>query len=396
MNIAIVCDYPFPNGLAATNRILAYGKGLVENNNDVTVYVYRPTEKKKINFNNIDKSGEINGVKYQYSSRSVFRYTNKSLYFFQLLLSILNSGIILYNDNKKKNINCIIVSSDSIMILNYFYILSKILKKTKMFFIFDEYPKPIRRYLKKDIPKYKFFFYKVILKKYTGLISMTKDLISFYKNIIQKDIKSHLLPVIIDVDWFANIKVKNTKNNLCYMGNLELAKDNIDNIIRAFSMVTSKRTELYFDIYGLPNETDKNVLLKLIKDLGLEKKVFLKGRVSREEVPKILKESKILVSSQPLTRRAAGGFPTKLGEYLISSNPSIFTDVGEISKYVSDNAECFLVSPNNPNEFAEKIIFILENYNYAKEIAMNGRKKIISEYGYQMQTKKLNSFITHV
>jgi hypothetical protein len=48
MNIAILCDFPFPNGLAATNRIISYSKGLVNFGNTVTVYVYRPTEKKTL------------------------------------------------------------------------------------------------------------------------------------------------------------------------------------------------------------------------------------------------------------------------------------------------------------------------------------------------------------
>lgn len=393
MNIAIICDFPFPNGLAATNRILAYGKGLVENKNKVIVYIYRPTEKKKNNFDNIDTTGQINGLNYQYSSKSVYRYTNKLLYSFQLFYGILNLGKILFNNNKNCAIDCIIISNDSPLILYYYYVLTKLFRINKIFFIFDEYPRPIRRFLKEKIPFYKKNLYKVILKNYTGLISMTNDLISFYKDIIKRDMKVHILPVIIDVDWFKNIQIKNKKNNLCYMGNLELAKDNIDNIIKAFSIVNSEQTELYFDIYGLPNEEDKNILLQLIKDLYLEKKVFLKGRIYREKVPTILKESKILVSSQPLTKRASGGFPTKLGEYLIAETPAIFTDVGEISRYVSDEVDCFLVTPCSPVKYAEKIIYVLSNYEKAKIIAKKGREKIINKFGSIQQSKKLSDFI---
>ena len=51
------------------------------------------------------------------------------------------------------------------------------------------------------------------------------------------------------------------------------------------------------------------------------------GRVNFGDVPQILCDATILLTSQPITKRAAGGFPAKLAEYMRSHTPSIVTNV---------------------------------------------------------------------
>lgn len=43
MRVAVLCNYPFPEGLAATTRIRTYLKGLAEIGVEVDVFVYNPT-----------------------------------------------------------------------------------------------------------------------------------------------------------------------------------------------------------------------------------------------------------------------------------------------------------------------------------------------------------------
>ena len=46
-NIVIIAEYPFPVGIAPTNRILAYSRGLIQSGANVDVVIPIPTDKKK-------------------------------------------------------------------------------------------------------------------------------------------------------------------------------------------------------------------------------------------------------------------------------------------------------------------------------------------------------------
>ncbi|MDY0278541.1 MAG: glycosyltransferase, partial [Acholeplasma sp.] len=88
--------------------------------------------------------------------------------------------------------------------------------------------------------------------------------------------------------------------------------------------------------------------------------------------------------------------PTKLGEYLSTGIPTLLTNVGENSKYVKDNTHVFLVEPNNPKAYADKLDWILENYSQAKKIAMNGKMYIKENHSLAVEGKKLYNFLGNI
>ena len=133
--------------------------------------------------------------------------------------------------------------------------------------------------------------------------------------------------------------------------------------------------------------------MKCILDERLDGKVIFKGRASFYEVPRILSNAIILVTSQPVTKRAEGGFPTKLAEYMLSEVPAIVTNVGEIHLYVSDKDTVFMVEPCNPKAYSETISCILDNYDDAKRVAKRAKKLAIKMYGAREVTAGLYDFL---
>jgi glycosyltransferase involved in cell wall biosynthesis len=371
-HVGIVCGYPFPEGMAATNRIISYSKGLIENGVDVDVLLFNPKVK------DLHNDGIFNGINYFYPSINWSRYK-----IFRFFLDKVSAQIFtcfnIYSLNKKNEYDYILISSDALNILFLFVPFIKLLG-LKLIFITDEYPKPIRVHLKNKIPKYKEILYSIILQGFSAMVYMTSNLSDFYNKICQKP--SFILPTITDISRFDNIisnrQLKN--NDICYMGNLELSKDNVDNIINAFSLIKNKYEYIQLQLYGEPNNEDRLFIERLIEKFQLERRVFLKGRANYSEVPFILINSHVLVSSQPDTLRADGGFPTKLGEYLASGVPVLLTEVGEISKYVKDKETVFLCEPDSPIQYATRLAYILDNYDEALKVAMNGRKFLIENF----------------
>lgn len=391
MKVAILSKYPFPQGMAATNRIKAYACGLNANDVEVCTIIVEPTDSYRHYDDRLQNHGEYKGVKYVYTSG---RYKAKRRW--ARGLSLKSGYRFLYGIYstwkfiKKEKFDTIIVSNDTPVFLWAYLKLAKFIR-AKSLFIFDEYPTPIRHKLKSDIPGYKKFLYRVVLKNFDGYVSISQKLADFYKGYANKPCM--LLSIIVNTDVFKEISDVKKRDVITYVGNMELIKDNVDNIITAFSMVAEKYFDYSLNFYGTPNRETREYLSQLIKNFKLSDRVFLKGKVSNEDVPKVLGESKILVSSQPKTKRAEGGFPTKLGEYVAMGVPTIICDVGENSKYLEPCKECIYAKPEDPYDFANKIAFVIDNYELALSIAKNGQKVIIDKYSHVAAGRRLKEFI---
>jgi len=398
MRIAIISIYPFPIGLAATNRILAYSKGMVENGASVEVIMPFPTDTLVAKKSEYGNSGNYEGVEYFYATG---RFTNKYKIIrgiswfsgYRILKGLFFSFFKIKKKHHKNPYDCIIISTDNIVYLKLYSSLGKKLKIASIF-IFDEYPIPIRHKLKRMIPLWKKLSYKFVLKNISAYISISEELKNYFNQLCEK--QSFTLPVIVDISRFNNKKSdigENEEKYICYMGNMELSKDNVDLIIKAFEIISFKYPAINFYLFGNPKSGTKKYLVDLVDKLKLSKRVFIKGKVNSDEVAHILKGAHILASSQPKTLRASGGFPTKLGEYLASGIPALLTDVGENSKYVKDNEHIFFCKPDDPVEYAKKIEYIIENYELARKVAENGRKFIQENYSHTKKGKELLEFI---
>lgn len=393
--VGVLCYYKFPEGMAPTTRIIAYGKGLVRNNVDTEVVIIRPRQIPS----DYPDEGLVEGVRYVYPysrKNNVNRIRNL---FIEKPRSVIKTIKYIKKSNKEKKYDCFFISFDEVALMTL-YIAAIRLLRIPLLFIGDEYPKPIREKLHSDIPYWKKNAYRILHHPLCGRILMTEALKNYYnRNASMKP--THILPTIVDTNRFTHVKEEiNYSGNpyLCYMGNMELSKDNVDNIVRAFYILKHnshyKRLELH--LYGKPSPNDRIVLDSLIKELGLNDSVFLKGRVNYSVVPTILKQATILVTSQPKTKRAEGGFPTKLGEYLLSNKPAIVTNVGEISNYVKDGYNAYMVEPNNPDEYAKKMDYILSHPKESKEVANRGRAYIMDNYSCEKVSLNLIVFLDNL
>jgi glycosyltransferase involved in cell wall biosynthesis len=389
--IVILCFWEFPIGMAPTNRILAYSSGLIENGVDVEVISSKRIFKDEVKLNNIQSKGVVDGVHYKYPH--FFSTKGKKIsfirYYDEIVLRFKVFFIILQRKRTQK-IDFIFFSFDDIFSLKAYTTLTKLLN-IPIVFVADEYPIPIRDFMQNSVPEALRIKYIKYHKNFKVRLLMSKALENFYNTNIYP-LPSFILNSIINTKRFDELRIV-SKNVICYMGNLSLAKDNVDNIIEAFSFISSEYPELELHLYGKPNEKDDFFLNELILKLGLNQKVFFKGQVPSYLVPEILCNSKILVNSQPITKRAEGGFPTKLAEYLMTEVPSIFTDSGDIGLYIKDGVNGYIVEPCNPHLYSQKIKQILINYEEAKNVAIAGKIYIMENFNSKKVTRELLDFL---
>lgn len=344
------------------------------------------------------EAGSQDGILYEYTSglcKSKYKmFRALSIYSgYRKAAGFLTSFITLYKRNKRDRIDTIIVSSDGLRILLFYSIVSKLLG-AKMVFIFDEYPIPIRHKLKNAIPFWKSTMYRLILKNIDAYVSISDSLQRYFCGLCNK--KSFILSSITDTTRFPKIDDSSLSidNYFCYMGNMELSKDNVDLIIRAYAGLSpdiQKRYKLY--LYGVPSQANKQKIMSLIESLSLDNSVLFKGSVAFDQVPSILKNAAVLLSSQPDTLRAQGGFPTKLGEYLLSGTPTLMTDVGENSKFVRGGSEVYFAKPNSIEDYTQKLEHIINNYCEALRVASQGKRYVEESFSHTKQGARLLNFL---
>ena len=386
--IAILCQYEFPEGMAPTIRILSYSKGLVQNgiNVEVNTFTWRRDDSK------YPESGITQGVKYKVAHSWNTKKGKLHKVFIDKFLMSYKAIKHIVESHRKERIDYVLLSFDHIPYLFRFVPILRLFG-IKCLFIGDEFPEAIRQ-LKNKVPWYQILQYKLIYTLIDGRILMTNALKKFYDEKISKK-PTFIMCSILNTDRFLNLqRQKVARPYLCYMGNMMLAKDNVDNIINAYSLICDQYPNLDLYLFGNPNEKDKSILKDLVSQKQLENRVFFKGRVDYGQVPQILVNAKILVTSQPITKRAEGGFPTKMAEYMMSKTPMLVTNVGEIHKYVQDGINCYMVEPCNSKLYADKLSYILNNYEEADKVAGRAYDYACRNFRAKEVTSELIDFLS--
>lgn len=389
--IGVLCYYTFPTGMAATTRIRAYCKGLTQQGVECEAIIFQPLIKEKQE----PLRGEVDGIQYSYSH---VRSERNGLFYKLLIdrpLSIIKAVRNVYISNKKKKFDVILVSFDSLPLL-YFFVPILNLLGIDLIFIGDEYPPAIRCKGGLDISAREKFLYRLIFKLMRGRILINEKLKLFFDDRFGVA-PTHILPTIVDTGRFViPIESQDREPQLSYLGGMDLTNDNVDLIIKAFRLIADKYPHFCIKLYGTPSDSDKNKLTTLITSLHLQDRVSFMGKADYDKVPGILAHSYVLVTSQSRTKRAEGGVPTKLGEYIVSGTPCLVSDVSNISLYFRNEEHLFLVVPDDVEAYAKKLEQIIDNYPRALLIAKTGRNYIIHNFGCESLTKQLNAFLVNI
>lgn len=107
---------------------------------------------------------------------------------------------------------------------------------------------------------------------------------------------------------------------------------------------------------------------KLIYEEGIDDNVQFLGLILNSEIPRYLNASDIYVSSS-----LSDGSSVSLLEAMGCSLPVVVTDVPSNFEWVQDRINGFIVPKKDPESLAEKIIFLLQNEEKAKEM---GRRNL--------------------
>ncbi len=114
---------------------------------------------------------------------------------------------------------------------------------------------------------------------------------------------------------------------------------------------------------------------------------------SRFELLKLYRRSSVLLAPLHDDIRSEARFPTKIAEYLGSGRPVVTTDVGEISRYLTDGETAFIAPAADVASFARKICEALDHPAKADSIGQAGAQLAASQFDYSMHAGRFDAYL---
>jgi glycosyltransferase involved in cell wall biosynthesis len=111
--------------------------------------------------------------------------------------------------------------------------------------------------------------------------------------------------------------------------------------------------------------------------------------VPHEEVPRYLRRCKVGINYHPYEARFMVSIPLKIFEYLCCGLPFVSSALPHVAEFLKEADGGLLVEENSVATFADGIITLRENLDWAREKAAAGYRAILREFSWEKEAEKL-------
>lgn len=207
-----------------------------------------------------------------------------------------------------------------------------------------------------------------------------------------KDLKLQIVYNGIPVDQFVRPKVHNIHltqkhtNHILFVGYISKAKGAFD-LMKAIPLVTARfpNTHIYFvgellqqerNLIHIDKESDLfSEREKIVNNLCIDKFITITKTEQLKKLKEYYWKSDIFVLPS-----YSEGFPFVVLEAMAAGLPLIVTKVGALDEVLTENVNAFFVKTGEPDEIAEKIIFLFENEDIRRSIGRRNYELVKRNY----------------
>jgi len=217
-----------------------------------------------------------------------------------------------------------------------------------------------------------------------GFMYASKRTEKYYKPLIAKNKYEFLVPPPVDTSKFdpfkkfeISDKINNRFNNKLIIGtvsNINPVKG-LETFIRSSALLNQKYDNIYFIIIGAIIKSQKKYYQSLIALANSKniKNIFFFSK--EKDVRYLLNKFDIFVCSSNFE---AGTMTVR--EAMSFSKPIISTDVGDVSTFITNNYNGFVVPKKDSNQMANKISHLLDDKEKRKIFGRRNRKIAKSKF----------------
>jgi glycosyltransferase involved in cell wall biosynthesis len=161
-------------------------------------------------------------------------------------------------------------------------------------------------------------------------------------------------------------------------------------MIEAFEIVARQIPQAELWLVGPFNHPPyEQEIRQLIARLGLQDVVKLVGQVPYPEALEWISRAAVGMIAYQSVPQYRECLPTKVLEYMAAGIPVVAADV-PANRNIIERANCgFLVEPGDPREYAEAMIYLLDEQDKAEQLGDNGRRAVLTQYDWRLEEENL-------
>ena len=202
------------------------------------------------------------------------------------------------------------------------------------------------------------------------------------------------VPVIVDFDLFKK-PVSNLTKYFLYCGTASY-QEVILFVIDTYEMLNLNNSFYLYLICSGGGGSALNEIKQRIDRSPKRDSIKLFANISYDELLTLYVNSKAMLIPLRNTVQDIARFPHKIGEYSASSAPIISTAIGEVSLYFKDKFNALLINNNDCSELAQKMQFVVDNPEEAKEIGQRGFLTGKNYFDYKKLGEEISRFLIAV
>lgn len=391
-NLYIIGCHNFPRPSAASTRIGTYGKCLVDT--PIKPFLFCLHANYQGNGENVPEyKGIYSNINYEYISGTIYRAKSFLGRRISETNGLINAAKRLIRDKGKKIVMLYVCNFYQEM---FFVSLCKLFNipiiRESSEHIEVENKRPLGIFIIGKIIH--LLYFKLVIKGFDGFIVISRYLEDFIRK-FNKKAKLLRIPILIDTDIPEFNPHKNSNKIITYCGNLIDEKDGISMLLQSFKEVSEKIKNIKLILIG-GSEQSIIKFKKYSSELGIDNKTHFTGILKRKSLFENLLNSDILILTRPNNKQSDAGFPTKLGEYLITGKPVVITETGEIKYFLEDEISAFIAEPGNLNSIVNKLMTALENEELAEKVGINGKKVAMNFFSTDKNKKQIENYLIEI
>jgi glycosyltransferase involved in cell wall biosynthesis len=147
---------------------------------------------------------------------------------------------------------------------------------------------------------------------------------------------------------------------------------------------------LNFECHFVGDGPDRAVLTDLVEQAGLSKRIRFHGRLTRDEISRLLLDADVLTAPSVPTRDGRReGIPVVLMEAMGSGVPVIASNLSGIPELVNDQVTGTLVPPGDSAALADALERYLKDLELRHRLGRAGREKVVKEFDLNQNATRL-------
>lgn len=308
------------------------------------------------------------------------KYDNKkNPQILRVIKYVLMQVRLAYNlfKTRQKNVNITIFYIGSTLLLPF--LVAKLLKQKTIIVATGSVSKSMGKSSSENGP-FAHYFFKLIERL---IFSLTDRIAVESQSVIGfLELKRHRKKVIVGFARHVQISLFNIKkvvsqrqNLIVFVGRISREKG-VLNLVEAIPKVLAIRNDLSFLLVG--NGALFQDIQQRVKKEKIASKVKFTGWVPHDKLPEYLNEAKLLVLPS-----YSEGLPGVVKEAMACGTPVLATPVGGVPDLVKDGNTGFILSSNDPEQIAIRIIELLSKSELLEKVSTNAHNYVRENFSFE-------------